>query len=363
MPRLSICVDGDEFGAAVDRDIRSARNYVFVQTLSFEGDRAGKLLADAMISSRAEDRRIIVDSFTKYVISDRFLYTPGNLLDRELRNEVRETREMMDRLRRNGVGVQFVRPMGLRLHRLPIRDHKKSVIIDDAISYVGGINLSEHNFSWHDLMLRIRDDGVAGFLRRDFLSTWDGFERVSSERFDGLEMYIADGRGNESIQTAISERIERARERIYLECPYVMEPFFQMLHGARRRGVDVTIVTPEANNRIFMKAAIMEACERFDLRLRLTRNEMTHVKAMLVDDDTLVLGSTNFDYVSFKMQPEIMAIVTDADAIREFKERVMAPGLQNSTEWDGEHPNGLRRHLSFEVLRVMEPLVRFLNRF
>lgn len=357
--RFSLCVGGREFWSSLQRDIQKAEDYVYVQTLSFEADVAGAPLAEAMLSSSAPDKRIIIDSFTKYVLSDRFIYAPWNLLDGSLREEVDSTEALVAELETGGVGVLFARPVGWRLYQFAARDHKKLVIIDDSVAYIGGINFSEHNFVWHDLMLRIEDGDVSRFLREDFLSTWNGKEQVSSRSFPGIDLLIADGGGNHNILNRVGGRIASARESIYLECPYVTEPFFNLLARARERGVEVQIVSSEENNRIFMKDAIKEACERFDLSLLLC-DGMTHVKAMLIDDETLVLGSANFDFPSFGLQPEVVAIITDPTAVSEFRERVAGPALGRSREWNGESGRWLRR-LSYDALHLAGGLIRVLN--
>ena len=159
-------------------DVASARQYVLTQALSFEGDAVGLSMGELMLASKAPDRRVVIDSFTRHVVNDRLVWTPRNLLDRGLRAEVRETRNMIDRLRSGGVGVRFSGPAGRFLSRLPARNHKKLVAIDDRVAYVGGINFSDHNFLWHDLMLRVEDEGFVRFLREDFEGTWNALEHV-----------------------------------------------------------------------------------------------------------------------------------------------------------------------------------------
>ena len=68
---MRLLIDSSEFWPALQKDIRESRDCVYIQTLSFEGDRAGKMLSDELLSSSAKDKRVLVDSFTKYVISDR----------------------------------------------------------------------------------------------------------------------------------------------------------------------------------------------------------------------------------------------------------------------------------------------------
>jgi len=59
-----------------------------------------KMLADALLSIRPVDVRILIDSWSKLVLSDRFLYWPQNMFDTGPRREAFETRQMVDRLRR-----------------------------------------------------------------------------------------------------------------------------------------------------------------------------------------------------------------------------------------------------------------------
>src|SRR5712664_2474623 len=96
--RFQLLVDFDSFWASLSRDIHQAEAYTYVQTFSFEGDRIGKMLAQLLSSSPAPDKRILVDSFSKVVMSDKFLYAPGNWANGELRHEVSETRRLHDTL-------------------------------------------------------------------------------------------------------------------------------------------------------------------------------------------------------------------------------------------------------------------------
>ena len=168
-----LLVDFSEFWSRLSEDIRVARQSVLVQTFAFEGDAVGKRLSDALLSSTASDKRILADSFTRVVLSDRFRYSPANLFNDELRHEARETAAMMKRLEAAGVAIRFTNPYGLSPRKLLSRNHKKLIVLDDRVAYFGGINFSEHNAAWHDMMLRVEDESVVEFLREDFLATWN----------------------------------------------------------------------------------------------------------------------------------------------------------------------------------------------
>jgi hypothetical protein len=82
--RLELLQDAREFWPRAEADIRTARERVFVQTLSFEGDSAGQSLARALAASRASEKRVLVDSFTRHVVNDRFLHAPASFYVSEI---------------------------------------------------------------------------------------------------------------------------------------------------------------------------------------------------------------------------------------------------------------------------------------
>jgi len=330
-PKVELLVDSPDYFRRVKEDVAGARDYVLTQALSFEGDAVGLAMGELMLASAAPDRRAVIDRFTRHVVSDRLIWTPGNLLDPELRAEVRETREMIGRLRRGGVGVRFSGPAGRFLERLPARNHKKLVAVDDRVAYVGGINFSDHNFLWHDLMLRVEDPGLVRFLREDFEATWSGKPRASQASLPGLVLHSMDGETNEETFARVFALMDGAKESLFVECPYVNGPFLNRLAAARRRGVSVTVVTPENNNFGLCRDAMIWHAHTSGFDVRFYPGRMTHMKALLVDGRVLVVGSANFDVLSYRFQQEFMAIVTDRHLVEDFIERVVVEDLRRST--------------------------------
>src|SRR4051812_22566439 len=145
---IELLVDFTDFWSRLRADIQSAQSSVFVQTFAFEGDRVGQELAAAIELSPAADRRVLADSFTRVVLNDRFRYWPANLLDGELRSEARATSAMIARAKTRGVRIQFTNPFGLTPRKLLGRNHKKLIVMDENVAYLGGINFSEHNAEW-----------------------------------------------------------------------------------------------------------------------------------------------------------------------------------------------------------------------
>jgi cardiolipin synthase A/B len=327
---IDLLVDFDQFWSRLSADIRSAQRSVFVQTFAFEGDKVGKQLSAALLSSPAPDRRILADSFTRIVLSDRFRYSPANLFDRDLRSEARATAEMFREIKSAGVELKFTNAYGATPRRLLSRNHKKLIVIDNSAAYFGGINFSEHNAAWHDLMLRTDDADAVAFLRDDFLSTWTGRDQVARGEFEGVELLTMDGRQNRAAFQRVLDLIDAARQTIFVESPYITFPFYERLREAARRGVDVKIVTPEQNNwSYFAKYARVEAA-RSQIDLRFYQGGMSHLKAMLIDDEYLIAGSSNFDYLSYRLYQEVVGVITAPEVIAEFRERVMLPDLARS---------------------------------
>jgi cardiolipin synthase A/B len=331
---IDLLINYNEFWARLNEDIAAARQSVFVQTFALEGDSVGKQLSRALLSSAAKDKRVLADSFTRVVLSDRFRYSPANFFDEDLRHEARATDAMLGRLKSNGVEIRFTNPYGLTPRRLLSLNHKKLIVLDDRTAYIGGINFSEHNASWHDMMLRIEDDAVTRFLREDFLSTWDGRDRLAGGQFDGMALFTADGRSNREAFQRVLDLIDGAQQSIFVESPYITFPFYERLRAATRRGVAVKIVTPGQNNwRFFANYARLESA-RSEIDLRLFQGGMSHLKAMLIDGETLIAGSSNFDYLSYRIHQELLAVITNPEVVTDFSRRVMAPDLANARSVD-----------------------------
>ena len=327
---FELLIDGPEFWARARPEIEGAAARVLVQTLSFESDRAGRALTSALLRSRAGDRRLVVDRFNDLFHSDRLLVAPWNLWDRVLWRERRGTDRMITRLVSGGVAVRRVNPLGFLLHRVADRNHKKVVVIDGRVAYVGGINFSAHNFAWHDLMLRIDSPGAVAYLAGDFAATWEGRTGPLHHAEPGLEIFNLPGRGNHAAVQPVLQRIAAARASIFVESPYLSSPFTDAMAAARAGGAAVTVLTPSVNNRGFQTGYLIAQARRHGFELRLQRGGMSHLKAMLLDERDLLLGSSNFDWPSSDRLPEFIVSVSEPGLVREFQERVLRPDLDQS---------------------------------
>jgi cardiolipin synthase len=181
-------------------------------------------------------------------INDNFLHNPKHWFDRETWGERDETLAMLKGLEEEGIGVKLTNPSGPIVVKFPKRNHKKIIVIDDRIAYIGGINFTEHNFEWHDMMLRIEDPELTRFLKSDFLATWDGVHSNTSRKFDDLEIYRLDGATNRKGLQPIIDMIGSARESIHIISPYIAFPFYEPLRKAIANGAEVVLIAPDNNN-------------------------------------------------------------------------------------------------------------------
>ena len=339
MPKYTLLVGSQAFMAAAEADMAKARRRLLVQAMTFEGDQAGLGVGRGVMASAAQDRRVLVDDYTRFAISDRFVFS-HNLLDPDFRAELRATRGMFDAMSSAGVGVRVTNPAGPLLVGFAFRNHKKLIVTDNA-AYLGGINFSDHNFAWHDLMLRIEDAAVSDALAADFEATWEGHGRSWSAELGDIALYGLDGRDNHARFGEILAAIDAAEHEIWVISPYLTFPFTDALARAAARGVAVTLITPLDNNKPIVRDYILWFAARSGLKVRLTR-EMIHLKGLLIDGRRLVLGSSNFDFVSYWIEEELLGVVSNPALIADFRRRVLEPLLAEALPEQAARPSPAR---------------------
>ena len=350
--------------AQLERDVAAAKRSIHAQVMSFEGDEAGKRFASLLVGRHDLERTLIIDRYSRFYISDCFLANPRNALNPDLWRERRETLRLARALSDDGVIVHWTNPAGILFLEFVSRNHKKSVVIDDRIVYLGGINVCDHNFAWHDVMLRIEDERAGEFMRADIAATLNGDNLSSRHDFGDLEIALLDGESNLRLNEPLFRLIREARESIVVQSAYITFPFFDYLAEAVGRGVRVTLVAPRANNKPGLSSYAEWAAARAGVTLRLYDGRMSHIKAMLVDDEALVVGSSNFDYLSFHTHQEVLAIVRDPEVVAQYKRDVLEPDLAQSVAPSGAYSaiwQACRERSIRGVGRVAVPISQWLR--
>jgi cardiolipin synthase len=280
---IELLVDAPEFWSRLKDDLRRAERSAYIQTFTFEGDRVGVALGRALHDCPAADRRLLVDRYSLLYHSDRIVPGPA-WLERTFRREVMLTHRWVERLREAGVGVRFSNPLGPVPTKLVRRNHKKIAVFDGRIAYLGGINFSEHNFAWHDLMFRVESEDLAKVLAEDFLASWEARPFARSVDVGPLLIISLNGNGNPEQMRPILDAVNAATHSIDVVSAYLSTPFTDHLAAARSRGVRVRVLTPAQNNKGNLARHILEVARRSDFEVY--RGEgMSHMKAMVIDDE------------------------------------------------------------------------------
>ena len=328
MTTFEILVGAPAFWRRAAADIAAARRRVYVQAMSFEGDAAGLAVAAAIAASGAADRRVLVDDYSRRVVNDRPIRSRLGRRDRVLQAEVAATDRMFRDLAAGGAPVRVTNPIGPLGANYPARNHKK-LIVADHVAWLGGVNFCDHNFAWHDFMLRLEGEAAADFLAGDFAATFAGAPRAARADLGDLALYTLDGRSNAGPFAAVTALIGAARQAICIISPYLTFPVTTALAAAARRGVAVQLITPWANNKPIVRDALLATARRAGFDVRLTPG-MSHLKGLLVDDTHLIVGSSNFDFVSLAAEEELMAVITAPAVIADFHRLIIAPALREA---------------------------------
>jgi cardiolipin synthase len=294
-----------EFVRRLHEGLVAATERVNIQVMTFDGDAAGLGVSELLIDAarRGVDVRLTVDIFAFRYVSDVKANSPL------VADEVAETHAMFDRMEAAGVAVTYINPWGPLLMFGPFRNHKKVFVIDD-VAYIGGINISDHNFEWLDFNIGFTDPSMVAVVTDDFDKTRAG-ERQA------LKGPIIT---NEHVEATFVELIEQATESVVVASPYALDvdlvTRLTAISAPRR-----VVVAPRRNNfRMFRTTDpyIRKRLSRQGVELR-TYTDFFHAKFALIDGTKLLVGSSNFGRHSFRCNQEIAVVIEDEDFITSFK--------------------------------------------
>lgn len=353
---MELLVGAQAFWDRASADMAGASQRVLVQAMTFEGDTAGLAVAAAIAASPAADRRVLVDDYTRHVINDRFLALCS---DAAVQAEANATWAMFDAVKASGAGLRITNPVGRNPLRYALRNHKKLLVVDDAV-WLGGINFSDHNFAWHDMMVRIEDAAMADWFAAQFDCDWHGRGGSEAVSLAGIDLLSVDGGANEAAFQPLLDGFAAARHSIEVISAYPTFPFVDALAAAAARGVDVALYTPRANNKPIIRDYLLGVAQSSGLIIRLLP-EMSHVKAALIDGQALVVGSCNFDFVSYRANAEYVATIRDAALIGDFTARLLEPARAVAV---APSPGDFSRWRSFRArlgLRIADTVVSLLE--
>jgi cardiolipin synthase len=212
-----------------------------------------------------------------------------------------------------------------------VRYHRKILVIDNKIAYLGGMNIGrEYATSWRDTHLRI-DGPTAEELSLAFAEMWDKHNPNPRRRLnlpfkpnpdDDNILWLSQSRanvlfGNRTIRDTYMDAFKSAKERILITNPYFLpdDNMESYLVEAAKRGVKVEIIVPERSNHLIVDILARPVLCRLlkaGGKVWLYRNTVIHSKTALVDDHWSTVGSANLDGRSL-INHEINLFVNNPD--------------------------------------------------
>jgi cardiolipin synthase len=367
---VELLVEGESFYPRMLEDIAGASSSIHINQFGF---RAG----------------VVGDEFAAALIAKVAAGVPVRLVvDRQGSSPEGKSRDFYRRMLEGGVEVCVVRGTRARAPFGPLDaggatrwnlaglghvDHRKLLVIDGRIGWVGGAGIEDHfrDGRFHDLFLRATGP-VVSQLQLVFIASfrWLGGE-IRSAELDALlpalgpvanpvparVLHNAPGKYR-PITTAIAHLLEGARETLDAVNPYVTDRgMIRRIEHAARRGVRVRLFVPaNANNWACAGAQQSHHAKLLDSGVAIFEYpKMLHAKAFVRDGEELLAGTCNLEAWSLKRFFEIDLLVRSEAVAAQFEERFSAPAVAVSRP--GRRLTGFKARARAQALAAISPLL------
>lgn len=324
--------------------IGTARESIYLEMYIFHHDTAGYDFLSELERKAREGLRVIVvlDAFGS------FGFTPI----------------LVDRLRNAGAEVLFFSYWFRRTHR-------KILILDETIAFLGGVNISNYSALWGDLQLRISGKKVVRHVLRSFARIYRECggknpalkERGKPRLFRKTRLwFIEHGIGKRfALRKHYEEHVDSARSSVILVTPYFLPHHWLIasIHRAIERGVLVEIIVPKLTD-----YKIIDRINHyyFDFFTKLGAkcyfaDEMNHAKVMLIDKERGTVGSNNIDALSFDWNVESGVFFEDPEMVQDLA-KIIEDWKRHSVIFTAaQNPHRWHDTLFAAVLRFFQPVL------
>ncbi|HEY7133271.1 MAG TPA: phospholipase D-like domain-containing protein [Candidatus Limnocylindrales bacterium] len=252
-------------------------------------------------------------------------------------------------------------------------DHRKVVVVDGRVGYVGGPGIEDHyTTGTHDLMIRLEGPIVAQ-LQALFLLSWQFQGGPLPDDAAGLDRFfppIADGDGlpmqlllnnpgekHFPITAAFREAVAGAQRRLYVISPYLADHgILRGIVDAARRGVDVRVIVPANPHSLPASGSVRHwfpAMRDAGVDLR-EHPEMAHAKVVL-SDDTVLAGTANLDALSLRQNWELQIRIEDPAVADRFARELFDRDLEVAPP--AVMPAGWKNRLVNAVMSALAPVL------
>ena len=306
---------------AMYQALLGAQKSVYWELYIFVDDAEGKNFFDLLEKKATQgvDVKLIIDSLGSFWVS----------------------RKRVHSLKKAGVDVHFFSQRKFRYRgiwrKLVSRTHRKVLVIDEEVGFIGGVNIQKHMAEWLDIQIRLEGNVVHSLLRafakmyiicggakKEVKHLLKYKFRVTHDEVD----FIYD-EGNEKRSRArkkYTEALLKARERVILFSPYYFpdKQLLKALWSARKRGVKIDLLIPfRTDLRILTYAAYtwFSFMRKIGVNVRLTK-VMMHGKGVIMDDDWAMIGSSNIDHTSFRDNYEANVKISNKLFVQRMKETI-----------------------------------------
>ena len=278
-------------------DIKNAKRYVYLENYIYEDDEIGRAFREALISvaKKGVIVKVLIDAW-------------GSNLPKNFWEELKKYNGQAKYFRE----IQYTWRMMSKNHE---RNHRKLLIIDGGVSYVGSVNITKRFIGWRELVIRFEGDISLSF-EKVFSHTWKSYGVLNSKHLSSV--LHSDFEIIQDFPSAIKRFTEEryiklvkgAKKEIDIETPYLV-PSFRLRRAfvkAVERGVKVKLIIPYKSNWPIMdiiRNRYLGFLHRGGVGIYYYKPRMLHSKLLIVDNKFFILGSSNLDYRSFVHNFEI----------------------------------------------------------
>ncbi|MFV0418534.1 MAG: cardiolipin synthase [Dysgonomonas sp.] len=354
--------DGITKFEALFYELEKAQKHIHIQYYIFLDDEIGCKTRNLLIRKAAEgvEVRLIYDDVGSWKAKRHFF------------------KEMQEK----GIEIQPFLKVAFKFltSRVNYRNHRKIVVIDGKIGFVGGMNVADRYIKgvksgiWRDSHIKIEGKAVAG-LQTSFLIDWyssrkeflasDTYYPFLENKGNNLMQLVTSGPVGQfkDIHLGILQAISNAKDCLYIQTPYFVptDSLLLAIQMASMRGVDVRLMLPRSSDTTFVHIASMSyLTDVLNAKVNVFFFEagFLHSKLMIIDNSLTITGSANMDVRSFEHNFEIDAFIYNEETCSRAKE-IFFKDMEQSTLLSVEEWNKRSRFEKFKesVMRLFSPLL------
>ncbi|MBI3632872.1 MAG: phosphatidylserine/phosphatidylglycerophosphate/cardiolipin synthase family protein [Candidatus Vogelbacteria bacterium] len=235
--------------------------------------------------------------------------------------------QSITRLTEAGVDIVFFNRWFRRIHR-------KVLIVDNSLVFLGGVNIGDKYKKWMDLHVRLSGKNIVKALTRSFAQSYFFAGGIDNEilklrkgvKLKKTKLWLLENFpwvGKLMLRPFYKEKIALSQERITLVTPYFVPHrwLIKSLERARARGVRVDVIVPADTDALFfnfVNHVFVSSLSKSGINFFMTK-DMIHAKAFLVDDKVGLVGSNNIDALSFDINAEAGITFKNKEMVRDLK--------------------------------------------